>query len=236
MAKPRGASDPISALEERIGHQFQSRDLIERALTHGSWGDGRRKVRDNQRLEFLGDRVLGLIAARKVFESYTDDEGGLAVRYNALVRKEACARAAERAGIGDAMRMSRSTETGGGRESVSILGDACEAVIAALYLDAGYEAAEVFFERFWAEELPAADGARGKSSDPKTRLQEWAHAQFGANPQYRSIERSGPDHRPVFVVEVTVGDLPPERGEGGSKRTAERSAAKALLAREHANE
>jgi len=222
-------NDRVSALEGRIRYAFRDRELLERALTHGSYGDGRRLAGDNERLEFLGDRVLGLVAAERLLEDYDDDEGALARRFNAIVRKEACARAAERAGLGEALLMSRAAEADRGRQNASILGDACEAVLAALYLDGGLDAARAFFNRFWADELPGlAAGAR----DPKTRLQEWALARYAVNPTYRLIERAGPDHRPVFAVEACVGDLAPARGEGGSKQNAERSAAKALLARE----
>jgi ribonuclease-3 len=221
--------DRIAQLENHIGYAFRDREILERALTHGSYGDGRRGTRDNQRLEFLGDRVLGLVAAERLIETYDDDEGALARRFNALVRKEACARAAQRANVGEALRMSRSTEAAGGRDNVSILGDACEALMAAIYVDGGLEAARAFFSKFWADELPGvAEGRR----DPKTRLQEWALAQYAVNPSYKLIDRAGPDHRPVFAVEVRVASLDPERGEGRSKQNAERSAAKAFLARE----
>lgn len=221
--------DRVRELEARIGYSFRDPELAVRALTHGSFGDGRRSTGDNQRLEFMGDRVLGLVAAEHLLDAFDDDEGALARRFNAIVRKEACARAAVRAGLGEAIRMSKSTEGDRGRENVSILGDACEALLAALYFDGGLEAARAFFDRFWGEELPGvAEGLR----DPKTQLQEWALAHHGMNPTYRMLDRTGPDHRPVFAVEVCVADLKPERGEGRSKQNAERSAAKALLARE----
>lgn len=222
--------DRVSELESRLSYCFKNRELLARALTHASYGDGRRRVRDNQRLEFLGDRVLGILAAEYLFAEFdAEDEGGMAPRLNAMVRKEACARAARRADIGAALRMSKSTETADGRDSTTILGDACEAVMGALYLDGGLEAARDFFTRFWAEELP---GVAAKPVDPKTRLQEWALAEFGSNPTYALIERTGPDHRPLFAVEARISGLAPERGEGKSKQNAERAAAKALLRRE----
>jgi ribonuclease-3 len=225
--------DRAAELEERIGYTFRDRELLVRALTHGSYGEGRLGGDNYQRLEFLGDRVLGLAAAERLMEQFDDDEGALARRLNALVRKEACARAAVRAGLGEALRMSKSTAADNGRNNTRILGDACEALLAAIYLDGGLNAARAFFDRFWAEELPdIADGLR----DPKTRLQEWALERFTTNPSYKLIERAGPDHRPVFSVEVRVGDLAPERGEGRTKQKAERSAAKALLAREGADD
>jgi len=221
--------DRVSSFQDRIEYRFKDSELLERALTHASTGDGRRQVRDNQRLEFVGDRVLGLLAAERLFADFDDDEGGLAPRLNAIVRKEACARAAERAGIGAALRMSKSTEDADGRESTSILGDACEAVLAALYLDGGFEAARAFFDRFWAEELP---GVLRRPVDAKTALQEWSLKHHGVNPTYETIERTGPDHRPVFGVEARIKGLKPERGEGKSKQNAELAAAKAMLKRE----
>jgi ribonuclease-3 len=230
MSKKR---DRLAELEGRISYSFRDQELLLRALTHGSFGDGKTGSGNYQRLEFLGDRVLGLVAAERLVEQFDDDEGALARRLNGLVRKEACARAAERAGLGEALRMSKSTAADNGRTNTRILGDACEALLAAIYLDGGLDAARAFFDRFWAEELPdIADGLR----DPKTRLQEWALERFTANPVYKLIERAGPDHRPVFNVEVRVGDLAPERGEGSSKQRAERTAAKALLAREGVRE
>lgn len=221
--------DRVSELEARIGYAFKDRGLLVRALTHASFGDGRKPTPNYERLEFLGDRVLGFFAAERLYREFDDDEGALARRLNAVVRKEACARAARRAEVGPALRMSKAAAAGKGRDNPSILGDACEALLGALFLDGGLEAARAFFERFWAEEFAfAAEGAR----DPKTRLQEWALARFGVNPTYRTIERTGPDHRPVFAVEAVIADLPPERGEGRSKRAAEESAAKAMLARE----
>lgn len=222
--------DRLAALEDRIGHRFADRDLLQRALTHASYGDGRRKRRDNERLEFLGDRVLGLVVARHLFQADLQaDEGALAPRLNALVRKEACARAARRAGVGEALRMSKSEESMGGRDKDTILGDACEALIAAIYLDAGFDAAADFIARFWAGEF---EGVGEKPQDAKTRLQEWALARkFGA-PVYEVMERKGPDHRPSFLVSVTVGRLKPADGEGRSKQAAERAAAEALIARE----
>jgi len=222
-------NDRVSEFEGRIDYRFKDRELLARALTHASTGDGRRRVRDNQRLEFVGDRVLGLLASERLFADFDDDEGGLAPRFNAIVRKEACARAAQRAGIGDALRMSKSTDDAGGRESTSILGDGCEAVLAALYLDGGLEAARAFFNRFWAEELP---GVLHKPVDAKTRLQEWAIKRHGVNPTYQQVDRSGPDHRPVFTIEACIEGLKPERGEGKSKQNAELAAAEAMLKRE----
>lgn len=217
-------------LQDRIGYRFSDEELLERALTHASYGDGRREVRDNERLEFLGDRVLGLVIARKLFDTFENaEEGGLAPRLNALVRKEACARVARDIELGEALRLAPSEERAGGRDKDKILGDACEALIAAIYLDGGFKKATAFINRFWKSELKAVER---KPKDPKTRLQEWAQARHRSLPRYGLVDRTGPDHRPSFHIEVTVPGLPPAQGEGASRRDAERAAAAALLDRE----
>ncbi len=215
-----------SALEARLGYEFRNKALLHRALTHSSHGDGRRDTPDNERLEFLGDRVLGLLAADYLFgleEGF--DEGDMAPRLNALVRKEACARAARAAGLGQALRLSRAEEGHGGRDKTSILGDACEAVLGALYLDGGLEAARAFFTRFWGDAL--AQAAR-PVVEPKSALQEWAQGAGFDLPRYRLVERTGPDHAPVFVVEAMAGGRT-ARGTGSSKQEAERNAAREIL-------
>ncbi|MFP4517863.1 MAG: ribonuclease III [Oceanicaulis sp.] len=226
-------SDRISTFEARLDHGFSDRALLERALTHASHGDGRSRAASNERLEFLGDRVLGLMAAETLFKAFEGlDEGGLAHRLNALVNKEACARAARRVGLGEALRLSPAEERLGGREKTSILADGCEAVIGALYLDGGLPAAREFFDRLWADEI---EGLTKRPKDPKSQLQEWAAAQgFGA-PHYEIIAQKGPDHRPVFEIEVRLTGLDPARGEGGSKQDAQREAARTLLQRENAD-
>lgn len=227
----------LDALENRLGYAFQDRALLTRALTHASHGDGRQREANNERLEFLGDRVLGLLAAQTLFARFSAvDEGGLAPRLNALVRQETCARAARRVELGPALRMSRAEDERGGRDKDSILGDACEALIGALYLDGGLDAAHAFFDRVWAEEL---DGLTDRPKDPKSALQEWAAARKFEAPVYALVERAGPDHRPRFTVAVRLVGLgegagtggAEATGEGGSKQAAERAAAEALLAR-----
>ncbi|MGJ3232862.1 MAG: ribonuclease III [Oceanicaulis sp.] len=224
-------SDRITRFETALGHSFADRALLERALTHASHGDGRARTASNERLEFLGDRILGLMAAEALFTAFEGlDEGGLAHRLNALVNKEACARAARRIGLGEALRLSPAEERLGGRDKTSILADGCEAVIGALYLDGGLAASRAFFDRLWAEEI---EGLTKRPKDPKSQLQEWAAAKgFGA-PAYRTVARKGPDHRPVFEIEVAVPGLPPALGEGGSKQDAQRAAALSLLEREN---
>jgi ribonuclease-3 len=213
------------SLSEKLGHTFKDQALLKRALTHAS-ADA---VLSNERLEFLGDRVLGLIVAEKLHDRYPDDaEGALALKFNALARGAACARAAADAGIGEHIILASSEKSSGGRDKPAILSGVCEAVIAALYLDGGMDAARAFVTRYW-------DGMFDELShdmrDAKTRLQEWAQAKGrdGAAPVYTLKDRAGPDHAPRFIVEAKVGGHDPVTGEGGSKRQAEQDAARKLL-------
>jgi len=200
--------------------------LLERALTHASAGADA----SNERLEFLGDRVLGLVIAEKLYELYPGDaEGALALKLNALVRQETCAQAAEAAGLSDHLILANSEEGSGGRKKAAILAGACEAVIAALYFDGGMDVARAFILRHWADALAAVND---DMRDPKTVLQEWAQSRKGSGgPAYRLVKREGPDHAPRFEIEVRVKGEEPALGEGGSKREAEQAAAKALLER-----
>lgn len=218
----------VAELERRIGYRFNDRDLLERALTHASVGDGARAVRHNERLEFLGDRVLNLCAAERLMALDPDArEGEMSRLLASLVNYHACARAAKRAGLQEALRMSASATKVGARKSDAVLGDACEALIAALYIDGGLETARAFFEKFWEEEFPRLDEPRVK--DPKTQLQEWVQGMGLPLPTYEIVSREGPAHAPCFVVEVQVKDLGAERGEGGSRQAAEKAAALAML-------
>ncbi|MGN6515622.1 MAG: ribonuclease III [Rhizomicrobium sp.] len=217
---------PLHAFEDRIGYRFRQPDLLTRALTHAS-ATG---AASNERLEFLGDRVLGIVIAEMLYALFPDDpEGILALKFNALVRSEACARAAEKTGLGDFLILANSESSSGGRKKEAILAGACEAVIAAIYLDGGFEAARRFIEMNWQEQF--AD-LHTDMRDAKTALQEWAQARKGgAAPVYRLLKREGPDHAPRFAVEVSVAGQPSAMGEGGSKRDAEQAAARALLER-----
>ena len=218
-----GCSPESTDLEARLGHTFKDRGLLKRALTHAS-ADG---ILSNERLEFLGDRVLGLVVAEELHARYpADAEGALALKFNALARREACAAAADAAGLADHLILANSEAGSGGRKKSAILAGACEAIIAALYLDGGMEAARGFIGRYWTFDNLSAD-----MRDPKTALQEWAQARKAdsAAPVYRLTGREGPDHAPRFVVEVSVRGEMPETGEGGSKREAEQDAARKLL-------
>lgn len=200
---------------------------MRRALTHSS-ADAECS---NERLEFLGDRVLGLVIAEKLHALFSADrEGALALKFNALARREACVAAAEAAEIAPHLILAGSEAGSGGRRKAAILGGAIEAVIAALYLDGGMDVARAFIERYW--ENAYADLGRDMR-DPKTTLQEWAQGRKGKRdaPAYRIVKQEGPDHAPHFAVEVSIEDHAPETGEGRSKREAEQAAARAMLER-----
>ncbi|MFN3971585.1 MAG: ribonuclease III [Gemmobacter sp.] len=225
-------SREISEFEARIGHRFTRPDLLLRALTHASIAAPARP--SNERLEFLGDRVLGLCIAEALFAAdETAAEGKLAPRFNALVRLETCAEVARSVGLGDVLRLGRSEMLSGGRRKDALLGDAMEAVIAAVYLDAGFEAARAIVLQLWGERIAAvAHDAR----DAKSALQEWAQARGLPPPLYAETARSGPDHAPVFTVEVRLETGQSLTAEAGSKRAAEQAAAAAMLAQLEADD
>ena len=220
-------SADLLAFTGRIGHQFREPDLLMRAVTHASISSVTRP--DNQRLEFLGDRVLGLAMAEALLRADLQaSEGQLAPRYNALVRKETCADVAREIGLGDVLKLGRSEMMSGGRRKDALLGDALEAVIAAVYMDAGFEAAKAVVLGLWGDRIAAVEA---DSRDAKTALQEWAQARGLPPPVYLEQGRTGPDHQPVFTVEVRLENGAVERAAAGTKRQAEQAAAKALLAR-----
>ena len=224
----------VEELERRIGHVFADRDLLERALTHASVGDGAREVRHNERLEFLGDRVLNLCAAERLMALDPDArEGEMSRKLANLVNYHACARAARRAGLAEALRLSASATKVGARSSDAVLGDACEALMAALYIDGGLEAARAFFLKFWSDEF---DNAEPEAKDVKNHLQEWAQSRGLALPKYQVVSRTGPDHAPVFTVSVTVDGYPDELGTGRSRQDAEKAAALCMLSRREGKE
>lgn len=218
----------VAELEGRIGHRFEDRELLERALTHASVGDGATKVRHYERLEFLGDRVLNLLAAERLMLLNTEArEGEMSKLMAQLVNYHTCARIARRVGLSDALRMAPSASKIGARDNDTVLGDACEALIGALYVEGGLDLARTFFLSFWAEEFARLDEPLSK--DPKTQLQEWAQARGLALPAYKVEKREGPDHAPFFTVSVSVGDHPPEAAQGRSRQDAEKAAAAAML-------
>ncbi|GLK75629.1 ribonuclease 3 [Methylopila jiangsuensis] len=217
-------------VETRIGHVFADRALLERALTHisaATSSEGR--LGSYQRLEFLGDRVLGLAVASMLIEAFpTSDEGELSRRLAELVRAEACAEVAGAMDLAPFIRLGPGEQGSGGRRKIAILADVCEAVVGAVHLDGGYEKAAALVDRFWRPRMLAP---RRPLRDAKTELQEWAQGRGLATPLYQEIERSGPDHNPHFRVAVMVDGLGEGLGAGRSKRAAEQDAARALLAR-----
>jgi ribonuclease III len=220
-----------TALETRIGYRFSDVALLTCALTHISALKGpRNRAGSYQRLEFLGDHVLGLVISDMLFRSFPKaDEGELSRRLADLVRKETCAEIAVSIELGAAIKLGSSEVNAGARKRPAILADVCEALIGAAYLDGGYPAAEALVERLWQARMQAkAQPLR----DPKTILQEWAQARGLPTPAYREVARSGPDHNPEFRVAVQLPDFAPAEGSGRSKRSAEQAAAAAMLTRE----
>jgi len=224
-------------LAETFGHLFTRPDLLTEALTHPSAiapARGKRRRREPQpqgyeRLEFLGDRVLGLVVADLLWRRHPDEpEGHLTRRHAQLVRRDALAGVARQIGLDRHLVLSRAEAASGTAQNPSILADVCEAVIAAIYLDAGYSAAFAFIERWWQALIAAMDQP---PQDPKTRLQEWAQARGLSLPAYRVVETSGPDHAPRFTVAARVAQSDEASATASSKRAAETGAAAALLER-----
>lgn len=213
-----------SALEQRIGYQFRDAGLLDRALTHRSLA---REYVHNQRLEFLGDAVLGLMIAELLYQLYPDaDEGDLSKRLVALVNGQQLASIARQLDLGPLLHMSRSEEEQGGRDTTSNLEDACEAMLGAIYLDGGLDAVRPVIAKFWG---PQAETLKAAPKDAKTALQEWAQARALPLPEYTVVSAEGPAHAPDFVIEVTVENKK-ARGQAKNKRQAERMAAEAMLA------
>lgn len=218
-------SAELIALQDRLGYTFSKPDLLRQAITHSSMSSPSRS--DNQRLEFLGDRVLGLVMAQALLEEDTSaTEGVLAPRFNALVRKETCADVARQIDLGAALKLGRSEQLSGGRRKLALLGDAMEAVLAAVYLDGGFDAAQALIIRLWGARVSSVED---DAKDAKTTLQEWAQARGLKPPRYEQKSRSGPDHAPVFTIEAQLDNGASAEATAGSKRQAEQAAARALL-------
>lgn len=223
------ARDRLQGLYAILGHHFQRPELLREALTHPSLERRQRRGGDYERLEFLGDRVLGLAIAEALFEN--DDAaaaGELAVRFNALVRRETVAEIAREIGLGPHLILAASEAQVGGRDKEAILANACEAVLGAIYLDGGFEAARAFILRWWATRVATAGRTR---KDAKTELQELVQQGPVAPPSYHIVGESGPPHDRHFTVEVRIDDGTTEIGEGRSRRAAEQDAATRLLRR-----
>ena len=211
----------------RLGYVFANPELLINALTHPSISSETRP--DNQRLEFLGDRVLGLVMAEALLNAdHKAAEGQLAPRFNALVRKESCASVAEEISLGEALKLGRSEMMSGGRRKQALLGDAMEAVIAAVYLDGGFGAARDMILRLWGQRISQVEE---DARDAKTSLQELAQSRGLGLPIYRELGRDGPDHAPVFEVEASLSSGEKAGAKAASKRKAEQAAARVLLAK-----
>ncbi len=218
-------SADLTAFSTRLGHAFVKPELLVRSVTHSSMVSPHRD--DNQRLEFLGDRVLGLVMAEALLKADPSaPEGLLAPRYNALVRRETCADVARQIDLGSVIKLGRSEMKSGGRRKEALLADAMEAVIAAVYQDGGFDAARKVVLALWGARITdVADDAR----DAKTALQEWAQARGEEPPSYTEVARTGPDHQPAFTIAVELASGQRETATAGSKRQAEQAAAAALL-------
>lgn len=224
----RFTASAYEALFEKLGHRFHDRGLLKLALTHTS---GNRRDRHYERLEFLGDRVLGLVIAEELYHRHpTQREGTLAVRHSALVRGDICAAVARSMGLERFVAVGQAEQAKGINASPTVLADAMEAVIAAVYLDGGHDAAKELVLRLWD---PYLQEKRVLPKDAKTFLQEWTLGKSLGIPGYQVVSREGPDHAPRFAIEVTVSGRQPARGEGASKRLAEQAAAEAFLQREN---
>jgi len=218
-------TDRLLQLQQRLGYHFRSAGLLRQALTHSSVSSD--SGRNNERLEFLGDRVLALLVADLLLQNFpAAQEGDLALRLNALVRSETCAAVAGEIELGACLNLAVAEAASGGRDKPAILSDACEALIGALYLDGGMDAARGFVRAFWSARMKNEAEA---PEDAKSALQEWSQARRLGTPLYKEISREGPDHAPQFMIEVRLPGYPAYCGKGPSKRDAERDAAQIML-------
>lgn len=225
------AVQSLDTLQDRLGYVFQNQGLLVEALTHASFATNQRQQEgapDYERLEFLGDRVLGLVVADILVRRFPKEkEGGLAPRLNALVRKDALALVAQEIELESFMRIGQGdNKQVNDRSRKAIIADACEAVIGALFLDGGLAPAQAFIQRYWGDRVSELDEI---PRDAKTTLQEWAQARGLAPPVYELVDRSGPDHAPQFIMKAVLSGFPEAQAKGSSKRSAEQAAAEAML-------
>ena len=226
-----GEGADYSKIEQRLNYVFDDKGLLRRALTHSSAiSPGRRIKESYQRLEFLGDRVLGLAVADVLFQrSPLSNEGDLSRMLNSVVRKESCAEVARNLELGQDIYLGTSEARSGGAGKEAILADVCEAIIGAIYLDGGLDKAHTFIKTYFAAFLSDMDAGR---ADAKTTLQEWAQGRGLAPPRYAEIGRSGPDHAPIFRIEVSIEGFEKASSKGPSKKVAEHQVAELFLRRE----
>jgi ribonuclease-3 len=222
------APEQRDACQEALGYKFKNVELLDRAMTHRSAAQGHAAEWSNERLEFLGDRVLGLIVVEALLERFPNQrEGELAPRLNALVSRDQCGVIGAALGLGEYLIVDKSERLNGGPSKPSLLANAVEAVLGAIYLDGGLPPSRKFIARHWKA---AMQGVIASPRDPKSALQEWAQGAGLPTPRYNHGERTGPDHAPVFTATVHVSDLEPVSGSGASKQEAERAAARAMMA------
>lgn len=232
MTERKGSPD-LDTLQQEIGHRFSDPELLRRALTHASARDATGRdagLSTYQRLEFLGDRVLGLVVADMLVGRYDNaSEGELSRRLARLVSGETCAEVGRALGLGRYMIVEGSVLRSGGKAADSLHADICESIIGAIYCDGGLEPARAFIEHNWSDRI---NSMTGPLRDAKTELQEWAHKRDLPTPRYHEVTRSGPDHAPVFEVEVVIDRFDGATAQGRSKREAEHRAAETVLRRE----
>ena len=210
-------------IENIIGYSFKDRHLLERALTHSSTGE----EYSYQRLEFLGDRVLGLVIADALFKKFRlENEGGLAKRHTALVQGSTLAVIGQAHGFNEFILFSDAEKQAGGHKNENIISDVVESLLGALYLDGGYDVVYDVIIRLWGDNIETLEKA---PQDPKTELQEWAQAKGLSLPLYEIIDRQGPDHAPVFTVKLSVEGFDSIQEEGPSRRQAEKTAARKMV-------
>ncbi len=226
------SADPLWEIQERLGYRFRDPGRLQRALSHRSWSQAQEPLQpDNERLEFLGDAVLGLVVAEALFREFPDDEGRLTRARASLVRRETLAERARSLDLGSHLRLSKGEIQTGGRDKDSILANALEAVIGAVYADGGMQAAQSFILTLFEEALQRreGDGSVHSPQDPRTLLQERLQAMGMGTPQYRLLGTAGPAHLPMWTLEVGLGDRTLGSGTGRSKQDAARAAAQAAL-------
>ena len=213
-------------LKNALGYEFTSSVVLDQALTHRSLA--KTPQASYERLEFLGDRILGYVIADLLLDAFPNEqEGALAKRHADLVRRETLAEVAQEAGLGGHIIMSRGEVDAGGRENQAILSDVCEALIAAIYRDGGIQPARRFIERYWEQRVRAPSAP---PEDAKTKLQEWAQGRGLPLPKYTVVDRQGPAHAPEFTIELKIATQVPIRATGTSKQAAEQAAAAEMLA------
>lgn len=232
MSAKATAQADLSKLQSTLDYQFRDNKLLRRALTHRSAlsGTSDDASLSYQRLEFMGDRVLAVVIADLLYKAFPKaEEGELARRLTGLVRKETCADVARDWNVSAYVKVSEAERRAGGHERDAILGDVCEAILAAVYFDGGMRAAKRLITQNWRSRMMSWSKPL---RDPKTALQEWAHGCRLPSPTYKEVSRSGPDHALTFVVEVAVKDKRNARGKGATKREAQQKAAANFLLRE----